>query len=100
MCIRDRFESHTALLYDVILGMTVSERPEGASPLVDEGGVEQLDFVFPPLEPQFISNGERLPSTISRYWQSSADLTFYRRDASAKAGFGSLISQVFDVFVA
>ena len=59
-----------------------------------QGGIEQLDFVFPPLEPQFISNGERFPTTISRYWQSPADLTFYRHDVKAKAG-GSLITQVF-----
>ena len=32
------FESHTALLYDIILGMTISERPGGlsAAPLIDE----------------------------------------------------------------
>ena len=30
------FDSHTALLYDVILFSTVTERPDGALPLVDE----------------------------------------------------------------
>ena len=30
------FDSHTALLYDVILFSTVTERPDGALPLVEE----------------------------------------------------------------
>jgi hypothetical protein len=54
----------------------------------------QQDFVYPPLEPQFIANGEFFPTTLSRYWQSPADITFLRHDTIGKPG-GSLITQVF-----
>ncbi|EEH51064.1 uncharacterized protein MICPUCDRAFT_54765 [Micromonas pusilla CCMP1545] len=72
------FESHTAILYDNVY-------PAQAV---------QQDFVYPPLEPQFIANGEFFPTTLSRYWQSPADITFLRHDTIGKPG-GSLITQVF-----
>ena len=49
--------------------------------------------MFPTLEPQFLSNGEVLATTLQRYWQTPADLKFYRHDTFAKEG-GSLITQV------
>lgn len=55
--------------------------------------VQDLDFVFPPLEPQFISNQEIIPTTVSRYWQTPAELSFFRHDTAAKRG-GSLVTQV------
>ena len=56
-------------------------------------GVTEQDFLFPTLEPQFLSNGEVLATTLQRYWQTPADLKFYRHDTFAKEG-GSLITQV------
>ena len=53
-----------------------------------------LDYVYAPLEPQYISNAEVFPTTLSRYWQSPANLQFLRHDSYAKLG-GSLITQVF-----
>jgi len=87
------FESFTALLYDVILFSTITERPNGALPLAAEEG-QGLDFFFPPLEPQLLSNEESLPTTLSRYWQSPAELTFLRHDTIVKLG-GALVTQVF-----
>lgn len=108
------FESFTAILYDVILFSTVTERAEDFTLLIDEvriesfilavlvltrssQGVTERDFVFPTLEPQFLSNGEVLATTLQRYWQTPADLKFYRRDTFAKKG-GSLITQVRCIF--
>ena len=108
------FESFTAILYDVILFSTVTERAEDFTLLIDEvriesfilavlvltrssQGVTERDFVFPTLEPQFLSNGEVLATTLQRYWQTPADLKFYRHDTFAKKG-GSLITQVRCIF--
>ena len=49
--------------------------------------------MYPPLEPQFLAKGEPLPTTLQRYWQSSANLTFLRHDTLVK-GDGSVITQV------
>ena len=49
--------------------------------------------MYPPLQPQFLAKGEPLPTTLQRYWQSPADLTFLRHDTLVK-GDGSVITQV------
>ena len=74
------------------------------------------DFVYPPLEPQYVSNQEVFPTVLTRYWQSPAAVQFLRYDTfdskvpgggeflliSIRAismttcfGTGSLITQVF-----
>ena len=38
------------------------------------------DFVYPPLEPQYVSNQEVFPTVLTRYWQSPAAVQFLRYD--------------------
>lgn len=112
------FDRFTAILYDIILFSTVTER---ANSIIDEVCVSNTTrfecfdystfltqflfpqgvtgtFVTPPLEPQFIAKDEPLETTLQRYWQSPAELTFSRYDTLVK-GDGSIITQVCNAFV-
>ena len=86
-------ESFTAIMYDIMMFALLADRDEVS---FDNLGIA-ADFVYPPLEPQYVSNQEVFPTTLTRYWQSPATVQFLRHDTfdSKVTGGGSLITQVF-----
>ena len=86
-------ESFTAIMYDIMMFALLADRDEVA---FDNLGIA-ADFVYPPLEPQYVSNQEVFPTVLTRYWQSPAAVQFLRHDTfdSKVSGGGSLITQVF-----
>ena len=69
-------ESFTAIMYDIMMFALLADRDEVA---FDNLGIA-ADFVYPPLEPQYVSNQEVFPTVLTRYWQSPAAVQFLRHD--------------------
>ena len=56
-------ESFTAIMYDIMMFGLLADRDEVA---FDNLGIA-ADFVYPPLEPQYVSNQEVFPTVLTRY---------------------------------
>ena len=69
-------ESFTAIMYDIMMFALLADRDEVA---FDNLGIA-ADFVYPPLEPQYVSNQEVFPTVLTRYWQVPAAVQFLRYD--------------------
>ena len=69
-------ESFTAIMYDIMMFALLADRDEVA---FDDLGIA-ADFVYPPLEHQYVSNQEVFPTVLTRYWQSPAAVQFLRHD--------------------